>query len=397
MAVTLALTSVVLSSPASAAVYPPDTTLHSGLGPDRTPDIPRPGYLKPIVDPVFGTDVVRITRLAPPPKPKRPIVRHSYSKIQPWNADQSLLLIGAFYPQRILDGNTYEQVGLFNASSGPVWSNVDPQRVYGVSGARFGFTDLDGPDPKGFTALHRFTGYRNVSLGFGEGNLSNDDRYAALIGVGRDGDRDLIVFDVPAAQVVATRRFHAPLDNATMSQSGNYVIVVWGADGKGRNKGVEAYDLGLNFVRQVTPYSEHGDAGYTADGQEAWVSYSPGKKRTIGAYPLAGGPPITVIDAHPGTWGGHVSCRNLERPGWCYISDDGGSARYWRGYDQVWAQQIAPDGVAEVFAHEHHGFDTAYYRQPQGVPSRDGARVLWASDWDGGNKAPVFDYVASAR
>ena len=387
-----AAATLLLATPAAAAVYPPDSTLGTG----RPPDIPRPGYLKPIVDPVFGTEVVRITRLAPL-DPKRPIVRHAYSKVQPWNSDQSLLMIGAFFPRLILDGETYEQLGFYDAASEPTWSNVDSQRVYGVSGARFGFSDLGATDPEAFTVLHRFRAYRRVSLGFGEGNLSNDDHYAALIGLRRDGDRDLIVYDLSAQQVVATRRFHAPLDNATMSQSGDYVITVWGPDGRGRHRGVEVFDRELNFLRQVTRFSEHGDSGYTAAGEEAWVSYSPSKQRTIGAYPLAGGPPITVIDADPGTWGGHVSCRNLQRPGWCYISDDGASARWWRGYDQVWAQQIAPDGVAQVFAHEHHGFDTAYYRQPHAVPSRDGVRVLWASDWDGGRRAPVFDYVAAAR
>jgi hypothetical protein len=393
---TLLLAGLVLAATAHAAAYPPDSTLGSGLGPGKPPDIPRPGYLKPIVDPVFGTSVVRITRLAPL-NSKRPIVRHAYSKVQPWNSDQSLLMIGSFQPRLILNGDTYRQLSLFESPTDATWSNVDPRRVYGVSGARFGFSDLGAADPEAFNVLHRFAGYRRVSLGFGEGNLSNDDHYVALIGVRRNDDRDLIVFDLRAGEVAATRRFRAPLDNATMSQSGNYVITVWGPDGAGRNHGVEVFDLELEFLRQVTPFSEHGDAGYTAVGEEAWVSYSPGKKRTIGAYPLAGGRPITVIDADPGTWGGHVSCRNLARPGWCYISDDGGSARYWRGYDQVWAQQIAPDGVAQVFAHEHHGFDSAYYRQPHAVPSRDGARVLWASDWDGGRSAPVFDYVAQAR
>jgi len=72
----IAVAAALLLAPrAGAAVYPPDSTLGTG----KPPDIPRPGYLKPIVDPVFGTSVVRITRLAPL-NPKRPIVRHAYSK-----------------------------------------------------------------------------------------------------------------------------------------------------------------------------------------------------------------------------------------------------------------------------------------------------------------------------
>ena len=387
----IAVAALLLAAPAGAAVYPPDTTLGYG----KPPRVPRPGYLEPIIDPVFGTEVVRITRLRP--RPERPIVRHAYSKIQPWNADQSLLLTGAEQPRLILDGSTYRLLYRY-WGPGTVWSNVDPQRIFGTRGARFGYgSPAPGDAGEAFTVLHRFRGYRYVDLGFGEGNLSNDDRYAALIGVRRSGQRDLIVYDLALDQVVATRPSGRSIDNATMSQSGEYVVVVWGAEGAGPRRGVEVFDRGLQTGRQLTRYSQHGDVGYTAAGEEAWVAYSGGRERTIGAYPLAGGPPITVIDADPGTWGGHLSCRNVARPGWCYVSDGGHSARYWRGYDQVWAQQIAPDGVAQVFAHEHHSYDAGYYHQPQAVPSRDGVRVLWASDWDGGRKAPVFDYVARAR
>lgn len=386
-----ALALPALAASAGAQSYPPQTTLGYG----KPPGIDRPSYLEPIIDPVFGTQVTRITRLRPL-NPRRPIVRHAYSKVQPWNSDESLLLVGAGDPRLILDGRTYEHLRLFDSASDPTWSNVDPQRIYGVNGNVFGYHDLSASGPEHLTAIRRFREYRELSIGFGEGNLSNDDRYAALIGVRPSGRRDLVVYDLVAAEVSGRRSFGRGLDNATMSQSGEYVVVVWGREGRRRAEGVEAFDRELDFVRQLTRFSQHGDVGYSAAGAEVWVSYSGGRQRSIGAYPLAGGPPITVIDADPGTWGGHVSCRNLERPGWCYISDVGHSPRLWRGYDQVWGQQIAPDGPAEVFAHEHHSYDAGYYHQPQAVPSRDGSRVLWASDWDGGRSAAVFDYVASA-
>ena len=217
----------------------------------------------------------------------------------------------------------------------------------------------------------------------------------ALIGTRAGGDEELIVYDLAADAVLATRRFSWPIDNATMSQSGDYVVVVWGRSGRGRGRGVEVFDRGLGSLGQLTREIPHGDVGYTADGREAWVAYSGSKRRTIGAYPLAGGEPINVIDADPGTWGGHISCRNIARPGWCYVSDAGHSPRTWRGYDQIWAQKIETDGPVQVFAHAHHSYNAGYYHQPQAVPNHDGSRVLWASDWDGGRSAPVFDYVAA--
>jgi hypothetical protein len=62
------------------------------------PPMPRPDYLQPVTDPVFGTDFTRITdpgrRLAAPGVACSPAYcRHRYSSTQAWNADQSLLVI----------------------------------------------------------------------------------------------------------------------------------------------------------------------------------------------------------------------------------------------------------------------------------------------------------------
>lgn len=386
------VTALVLCAPAAGNGYPPETTLGYG----KPPDLPRPGYLEPIIDPVFGTEVVRITRLRPL-RPERPIVRHVYSKIEPWNADESLLLTGTEQPRLVLDGDTYRPLYRY-WGPGTVWSNVDPQKLFGTRGARFGFANpAPGEAGEAFTVLHRFGRYREIDIGYGEGNLSNDDRYVALIGIRRNGAEEVIVYDLAAGRVLGRRAMRRGIDNATMSQSGEFVVVQGDRNGRDRNEGVDVYDRELRFLRKLTSYVAHGDVGYTAAGEEAWVAYARAQGRSIGAYPLAGGKPINVIDADPGTWGGHVSCRNIHRPGWCYISDAGHSPRLWRGYDQVWAQRIARDGPVQAFAHEHHSYDTGYYHQPQAVPSRDGSRVLWASDWDGGRAAPVFDYVASGR
>jgi hypothetical protein len=61
------------------------------------PAIPRPHYLQPVRDPVFGTQFTRVTDpgrlLAPGASCRQTFCRHHYSSSQAWNADQSLLLI----------------------------------------------------------------------------------------------------------------------------------------------------------------------------------------------------------------------------------------------------------------------------------------------------------------
>src|SRR5213083_3158069 len=80
------------------------------------PAAARPAYLQPLVDPTFGSRVMRIGN--DPGQPTAPVpgtwgrdARHVYSKQQPWNSDGTLLSIenrdGGTPTPLILDGTTY--------------------------------------------------------------------------------------------------------------------------------------------------------------------------------------------------------------------------------------------------------------------------------------------------
>lgn len=108
----------------------------------------------------------------------------------------------------------------------------------------------------------------------------------------------------------------------------------------------------------------------------------------------------------------HVSCRNSARPGWVYVTYDAGAGK--RFGDEIVAVRIDSSGAVERFAHTHSAPDSlepgpkrAWFHltdaEPQAVPSRDGGRVLWASNWkrdcdgDCGSMMEVKDYVVDAR
>lgn len=86
------------------------------------PEVPKPGYLSPIIDPVFGTRITRIagdansTIIFEQSSEKETWgndVRHRYSKEQFWNSDNTLMVIEnrknrSSSRQLVLDGKTYK-------------------------------------------------------------------------------------------------------------------------------------------------------------------------------------------------------------------------------------------------------------------------------------------------
>ncbi len=378
-------------------VLPPDRA----LTPVRRPDILRPGYLVGITDPTFGSTVRRVSDNHAF-RSTGMWLRQSHAKLQPWNSDGTRLLLGYTDPGFLIDGRTYAFDGqlLHKASSG-VWSNVDPDTFYSVQGnqllrisARSGRSEV----------AHDFAGWTSVDIGHGEGSPSNDDRSIALIA--SDAERvAVIVYDLVRDEVVSTlpmpRWAGEGLDWAAVSQSGSYVVLNWVEDGAGRGRGIDVYDRDLRFVRHLADVSEQGDLGYDAAGQEVYVTFDPARGKRDGDQQR-----IVALGLEDGRmrllqrtdWvGTHVSCRNLERPGWCYVSDASADAPRagTGGFDEIFALKLDGSGTVQRFAHAHQSKGVPYDWTTLAVPSRDGTRVLWASDWGLGTVAPAYAYVAS--
>ena len=152
--------------------YPPDSTLRYVA----TPSIAKPALLSPIADPNFGTKIERISNSG----------RHAYSRVQPWNSDGSLLLLGYSYPAPLYDGRTYAFLKNVYQPAYATWSNTSPNILYGTYGSTNQFVRMD-VSTGATTVLRTFTNYSTISLGDGEGYLSDDDHYVVL--QGRSGSR----------------------------------------------------------------------------------------------------------------------------------------------------------------------------------------------------------------
>ena len=371
----------------------------STLTPVSRPPMARPGYLSPVKDPTFGTTITRVSDQAAFGTTYR-WPRNTYSTSQAWNSDGTRLVLGYGDPGWLLDGKTFRYTGVRLEGTGKGgWSNTSPDTYYSVRGNQFFRTDVR---TGARTVVRTFGDYTGLTIGNEEGSPANDDRTIALI-ASRDGSTAVISFDPVGNVVLGTKSIGtagARLDWAASSQSGRYIVLSWGPDGSAAGSGVELYDRTMRLVRHLTPSSEHADMGYDTSGQEVYVTmdYASGAAENrlhVTTIRLGDGKRTTVLRTD---WvGTHVSCRNIRRPGWCYVSDAVADrpSRVTGGFDEVFAVKLDGTGTVQRFAHARQSAGISYDWQTMAVPSRDGSRVLFSNDWGMGTGSPSYAYVVT--
>jgi parallel beta-helix repeat protein len=402
---------LTLNIPANvvAPLYPPSEILTRQRA---MPTLPFPNYLSPITDPTYGTKIVRITDQNTFGRSDN-VLKHFYSKNQPWNADGSLIMLGGSYPAPILDGRTFQYLRSIHQPSNAVWSNTEPNFAYGTYSNTNNFVKADMRTDWTSQIVKTFDEYNRIDFGASEGNLSNDDRYAAIFGFKNINGREnvsVFVFDILQRQKVSELTYNTPLtingdiNNCTMSQSGNYVLIQYITNRHGREAGIEVYDRNLNFLRRLSNTGGgHYDAGYDANGNEVIVVQGDSTSALVSVR-LDNGQVTQQLSNSLMGYPIHISCRNLNRPGWCYVSEFAFENRDQTPYinkanhQELLAVKLDGSGTVEHFGQEQHAVyinQSEYERSAFGVPNRDGSLVMWASDWNNAsNPARVHTYVA---
>ena len=354
----------------TVGTYPVATSLSSL----SIPNVAKPQYLVPMTDPRFGTKVTRITDNA---ALNTTDLVHQYAKVAAWNSDGTLINMRKL----LLDGNDYSVIRNFTASGELRWSHLDPHKMFAVSASKIETVNVLTDQKQ---VLRTFSGgYTKCFIGPWEGNISYDDKYIALTCTINGNDFDVIVYNIQNNSIVATKRFtnmYDKLDWVTISPSGNYVIL----QGKfNSGLGVDVYDRNLTNPRRLWSNGSHGDLGYDANGNEVYVQF-PGSSGYINVFRLSDGVQTAALNNTAGNTGvkSHISCRNFKRPGWCYVSahDSNGTAMY-----EVFAVKLDESQTVERFAH-HHTSASSESAQARGVPSPDGTKVMFGSDWGGTQK-----------
>src|SRR5690606_20068098 len=224
------------------------------------------------------------------------------------------------WPAKILDGSTYEVITTLNCRS--LWSNINPDITYDAAASnQFVRRNIVTQSE---TVLRTITGFQTIDDGYSDGNHATDDRWVALVATNASGI-SLIVYDILNNVIEGQQSFgSASIDWVSMSQSGNYVVVQYNTDGSGTHQGTKVYDRNLNFLRHLSNRTEHGDLGYDQQGNEVFVAYDGVSGYSLSYIRLDNGAkqglfPFTGNAGDRGLWGGHISCRNIDRPGWAYV------------------------------------------------------------------------------
>ena len=373
----------------------------------------KPGYLQTVAEPDFGTTITRITG-----DPGTPIgngvagnwpavAYHNYPKDPVWTADQALLVLktmsGVPSPGAalFLDGSTYRVLfSRTGPAGGGEWRlhpTLPDVAVYlnangsvGHWNVRTNVSTLKFSAPAG--------AYSGANLSWPEANVSYDGRWVTVqatrnsdgrkvaytvdIGAGTKGaDIDLAAFGVGA------------VDWVSVSPLGTYVVVSAVIDGAGYR--VKAWDRATG--RQVQYWTTHplghADIGIDQAGREVVFGGANGSvnAKQFVTLDLASG--AVAVQSPPTSYNWHASTRSNLRRGWGYAVTNDYTGTALDG--EIYALKLDGSRGIERYG-RYHGVNSRYDDAPKAVPSPDGKRLLFASNW-GSTTGPIQAYVLDLR
>lgn len=365
--------------------YPVETLLSSvNYEPYEAPSGSFPEYLESFTETMSGSKITRISdKNVFNTTGQR--LRHNYSKDQTWNSNGSLIKLTG-YPAAILDGETFEFLFWRDIPGYGRWANTDPNYMYGTSGNRFNKFNVITNSTE---TLRVFSEYSSVDFGYGEGNQSNDDRYVGIVANRGGGDKTLIVYDILNDVITGSLDVDdaSDLDWFSVSQLGNYAVAQWHENGFGPKQGIKSYSLDMTNETHVYEISQHGDIGIDANGNEVVIEYGNDPVwDTDHSLFMArlDGSGVTMLFPYVdgrGIWGGHISTRNIDRPGWAYVSEQCCTSND-PASREIFAIKLDNSGTIERYTKHHNDVSPGNGHSTMAVPNRDGTKILFASNWN---------------
>jgi hypothetical protein len=405
----------------------------------QVPTVPQPEYGHGVLDPTFGTVVTRIVddaglSLGALGASWGTVARHRYSTVQPWNSTMTLLSLdnrGTGYTPVLLDGSTYQPV------QGPCpnyaqWdSRWHPKLVHSREQIN---VDQAGTELMWFDVVNcvktrswTLPIASDYGIGSGDGNVSNSGRFVVIA-----NQQQMVVVDMdpppnvappyPYPRIGPVYTFAAcsldvaqpsvgRVSHVAISTSGRYIDVKYGRETelsecdtlcdmhrifevdtalviRPHNMADASLRCGSFAARPngwIFPL-KHSDVAFDIDDESEDILIGgrscPGS--TLGhvvKVRLRDGLVTSLTNPVNEPSYAHGSARNMRRPGWFYVTYSRdpkfAAARF---YGEIVAVRTDGSGQVQRFGH-YHSTASFYESEAQAVPSPDGQRVVFGSDW----------------
>jgi len=383
----------------------------------------KPDLREPVRDRSFGSSIVRITDAG-----QKGVIKPMYSTVQAWNADESLLLLFADIngknSHELYDGQTYEWRGTLGFKPGDIeqlfWHATDPDILYYVDGdnSRLMSYSVKKRNQRVVYDFNKTCKGDRLTTGGDTQMPSWDSRYIGLRCGGGEETRALVmIFDLEEKTIVSKG-----LTGVGDGEGDRYSA--WTAPAvapSGERIFFQGDVSSLEFKRQreLALYSagEHSSLGVLPNGNDALFAVgfdaASDSKRcdsSIGAlvaHDLNTGKCHVVIGPSTGYGyppsGTHLSALSYRNPGWVALSSVGESERGHSGklqklfHQEIYLAYTDPKKprVCRVAHHRSQGRDnnklqTPYFAEPHVGISPSGTRLIFGSDWHGGDSVDTY-------
>ncbi len=365
-----------------------------------------PDYLETYQDPVFDSTVTKISdRVTHTPTVSN---AHPYPKQgSAWNSDGSIIrlqyrLYDAVTFQELAvtagktNGQAYSRMGSPYHGGGDLrWSTTDPNVMYTLdSNQKYKKVTINAArTTTTFNTLIDLSGrgYTNLSTGNNEGNLDHNDQYIIFAGEKAADDHVYaMLYKLGQADVEWTKILPRGLWKADNNDPVYFDWITVGP--KAENILVSAehkiylYDMTLGNEFELANTAAHGDVGIDVNGDPVFLQFKFSGEQGIWSYNLNTHAALKLLPSKYN--GGHISCRNVQRLGWCYVNTS------QEGHKEVFALKLDnATGTTERFAQTHVSLQNRGCSQINVSP--DGKKVLFASDWNEGSAADYQSDLAT--
>lgn len=369
-----------------------------------------PVVAKPYKDPIFGTDIVRITDVKNGnPSTKANGIVNEYARSDPTNADGSLAIFRSTNASWFLyDMKTLKNKGTFISKGRlePRWHATDPDIIFYVKDKKFFKYNVknksktllydvkkDYPDAKWLTTQS-------------EGDGSADSKYWSFMVISYSNSTkkkkvlDWIVFDAEIKEVTS-RYSEQPGNNitgantVTMSMSGEYILV--------ETNPTQVFDRDWTNGRTLPGRHGHGDLALSKDGRDVFVAQDTSTDfmtmiylDTLEEVRVMSIPFQSPEEGGVSYQGFHISGNNHKTPGWVLVSTYGRADKpsYWSD-GTLFLLELKENGRHFRIAHTNARTSKGgkdYWSEAFATIDRQGKYVFWGTNWGitGENYSDVY-------